>query len=211
MIQKKPVIAAAALFVVMALTVGYFALADDIGGKENPLVTLDYIKILEPQIETLISQAVQEKVDAEEQRIRDRLADVLQETLVDLPLGGAGGGVNLDELLHNEEFLSRVVTAISENITAGAGPLEAFAVRVVVPAGGTLHLPEGSSVMRRTGAATVSAPSGVGLINLTEGSELGNGGSLAVNNLYTVTMAAGRDVRCSAESILFVWGPYIIR
>jgi hypothetical protein len=203
MIQRKQIIGATAFFVVMALTVGFFALAADIGGKENPLVTLDYLKSLDPQIEETIGAAVRAQVDAQ---ITDFQALIQQAH----EAAGTGGPINMDELLHDQDFINRVASAIAGQIGTGTGDLDAVAQRVVVESGKTLHLPMGSSVVLRLGTGTVQASNSPGLIDVTAGTTLDNGGVLAANHKYFVSMEAGRDIRCSAQMTVFIWGPYVI-
>jgi hypothetical protein len=207
MIQKKSVIGAAAFFIVMALTVGYFALAADIGGSENPLVTLDYLKSLDPQIEATIAAVVNEKVNVEMQRITELLQQA-QETIGNMPQGGAA---NTDELLHNEEFINRIASEIAAQYGLSAGgDLEATGTRLEIRAGTTIRLAQGSRIVRRGGSAeVVNVPSGqAGLINLTDGSVLTGGGVLQENHEYTVTFTAGREIRCTADSVFFIWGSF---
>jgi hypothetical protein len=206
-IQKKSVIGAAAFFVLMALTVGWFALAADIGGKENPLVTLEYLKSLDPQIEATIEAAVNEKVDARMQEFNDLLSQA-SEAIGNMPSGG--GGIDINDLLNDDALISRIATEISAQIGAGVGSLEAFALRQEVQTGQTLHLPVGSMVMLRLGSGTVVASNSPGLIDLTTANPLDNGGVLVANHLYTVTMEAGRDIKCTAKMTVFIWGPFTI-
>ena len=205
MIQKRSVIGAAAFFVLMALTVGYFALAADIGGKENPLVTMDYLQSLYPQIEATIEAVINEKVEARIQEINNgELAPPVNHPPQN------GGSVDFDELLNDEAFISRVAAEIAAQIGAGTSSLEAFSEKVVVEAGQTLHLPMGSSVMLRLGTGAVVASNAPGLIDTTTATQLDNGGTLVANHMYTVTMEAGRDIKCSARMTVFIWGPYTI-
>jgi hypothetical protein len=206
MIQKKSVISAAAFFVVMALTVGYFALASDIGGRENPLVTLDYLKSLDPQIEGMIEAAVREKVDAEEQRFRDMLRQA-QDIISSTP----SGGVNMDDLLNDDAFVAGIAAEIADIYgLPGMGDLESSVTRLSIRSGTTIRLAQGARIMRRGGAAeVVNVPSGqAGLINLTDGSVLPGGGALLENNEYTVTFENGREIRCTADSVFFIWGSF---
>jgi hypothetical protein len=208
-IQKRPVIGAAAFFVVMALVVGSFALAANGGGKEDPLVTLGYLESIYPQIEATIEATVREKVDAQILDFQDLLTQAQNN------IGGLSPGVStadMSELLNNEAFISSIASAMVSQIGVSAGgSLDAVSQRVEVNANSTLHLPMGSSVMLRLGTGTVVASNSPGLINLTDGSVLDNGSNLVANNLYTVTMEAGRDIKCTAKMTVFIWGPYTIR
>jgi hypothetical protein len=206
MIQKKSVIGAAAFFVIMALTVGYFALAADVGGRENPLVTLDYLNRLNPQIQQSIESAVNERVNAELLRINDMLNQA--ENLI----GGLspGADINIEELVHDQAFIDRIASSIAAQYGLSPGSeLDASATRVSVSSGTTIRLAQGSRIMRRGGGAVVNAPSGqAGLINLTTGSVLEPGGSLEENHEYTVTFEAGREITVTADTIFFIWGTF---
>jgi hypothetical protein len=202
MVHKKQVIGAAAFFVVMALTVGFFSLAADIGGKDNPLVTLDYLKSLDPQIEETIASVVRAQIDAQ-------ISDF--ETLIQQAQGAVGvGGANMEDLLQNQVFINSVASAIAGQIGVGTGSLDAVAARVVVESGQTLRLPSGSSVVLRLGTGTVRASNSPGLIDVTSGITLDNGGVLVANHKYFNSMEAEREIVCSARMTVFIWGPYTI-
>ncbi|MDR0292613.1 MAG: hypothetical protein LBH95_00470 [Oscillospiraceae bacterium] len=208
MIQKKQVIGAAAFFILTALVVGFFALAADFGGKENPLVTLDYLTSLYPQIETTIENTVREKVDVQIQGIEEQIRQAV-ERINEMSPGGSSP--DLSGMLNDEDFINRVAAEVAAQIGASAGGgLDATSQRVVVDTGKTLHLPLGSSVMLRLGTGTVVASNAPGLIDTTTAQPLDNGGVLTANHMYTVTMEAGRDIKCSSTMTVFIWGPYTI-
>jgi hypothetical protein len=206
MIQKKSVIGAAAFFTVMALTVGYFAIAADIGGRENPLVTLDYLQSLDPQIANTIADVVNEKVNAEMQRITEMLRQA-EETIGSLPSGGG----SIDDFLHNDDFIARLAAEIADlyGLSPG-GELEASGTRLEIRSGTTIRLAQGSRIVRRGGSAeVVNVPSGqAGLINVTSGTVLNSGGNLEENHEYIVTFSAGREIRCTSDSVFFIWGSF---
>jgi hypothetical protein len=210
MIQKKSVIGAAAFFVVMALTVGYFALASDIGGRENPLVTVDYLIGLNPQIERDIAAAVNEKVAAEMQKIQDMIRQA-ELVLGNMPSDGANP--NLDELIHNEAFIANIAKEIGEKYGFSVGgELAEYGTRLEIKSGQTIRLSSGSMLVRRGGGATVvNVPGGqAGLVNLTTGGTLANNGVLEDSNLYLVTFTAGREIRCTADSTFYIIGSFSI-
>lgn len=204
MAQKKTVIGAAAFFVVTALLVGYFALAAEIGDKEDPLVSLGYLRSLDPQIEATIEAIAKEKVESQTREITDLLNQAYEK------IGDMSGGSSLDasDLLNNEEFINKIAAELAVQISGSTGALDAVSARVEVEAGKTLHLPVGSSIMLRLGTGTVVASNSPGLIDMTTGDPLDNGGTLVANHLYTVTMDAGRDIKCSSKMTVFIWGPY---
>ncbi|MDR1668559.1 MAG: hypothetical protein LBR76_01195 [Oscillospiraceae bacterium] len=213
MIQKKAVIGAAAFFLVAALFVGYFALAAEIGGKDNPLVTLDYLKSLNPQIEADIEALVNEKVEAKIGEINELLAQASE--TIDSKVGSGGGG-DISALASDEAFINSIAAALAPQIGGtvdGETGLGSFKGRTVIEPGKSVFLPEGTCIMLRLGTATVVASNSPGLIDLTDGtqdSELENGEALKVDHLYTVTMEAGREVKNtgSGNVTVFIWGPY---
>ncbi|MCL1806393.1 MAG: hypothetical protein FWG31_01695 [Oscillospiraceae bacterium] len=207
MIQKKSVIGAAAFFIVMALTVGFFSIGADIGGKEDPLVSLSYLEAMFPEINANIESAVEEKINAQMQDIAERIQQQYDK-IASMP--GGSSPVNVDELIHNEAFIADIVARIMAQTTS-SGEAEWPFARLEVGKDKTLHIPQGTQVMLRLGIGTVSATSSPGLIDMTDAGTLDNGGTLAPNHLYTVTMAAGRDIKCTTDITVFVWGPYIIR
>lgn len=92
--------------------------------------------------------------------------------------------------------------------TAGSG--SAFAV-VTLSRGQALVGDVGCEVMLRVGSATCGSPGTVGLIDTTSGDNLANGGALATNHLYMVTID-GRSVTATSDTVkVLARGPYTIR
>ncbi len=211
MIQKKAVIGAAAFFLVAALFVGYFALAAEIGGKDNPLVTLDYLESLKPQIEADIETIVNELIGAKMGEIDEKLIEAQQ--IIDGMTGSGGTGGDISSLVTDEAFIKSIAEALASQIggTAdGDGGLGGFEGRTVIAPGKSVFLPEGTRIMLRLGTGTVVASNSPGLIDMTDASVLENGQALKSMHFYTVTMEAGREVKNTGSDnvTVFIWGPY---
>ena len=100
------------------------------------------------------------------------------------------------------------VSGAAPSVPSG-GSASLFAV-VTLNAGQTLVGDVGCEVMLRVGSAVCVADSATGLIDVTDGSVLANGGELVRNHLYMVTIST-RSVRASGETVkVLVRGPYTI-
>jgi hypothetical protein len=209
MARKKQVIGAAAFFVVMALTVGFLSLAADNGGKDNPLVTLDYLKSIEPQIDSVISSAVTRHIDSQMSDIRAMIDQASA-------AGGMGSISNPEELLQNQDFINSVANAIAGQIGVGTGELDSTATRVTGLAGKTIFLAPGSSILLRQATGTLHASdTNTGLIDVTNGSVLNIGGTVLENHKYfNSSPGNNREVRFASNvpsgTTAFIWGTYTI-
>lgn len=67
----------------------------------------------------------------------------------------------------------------------------------------------GTEFLLRGGTGTCIADSVPGLINMTDGTTLSNGGALLVNNLYLSTVD-GRGVQATTDVVLLVKGTYTV-
>ena len=95
-------------------------------------------------------------------------------------------------------------------VSAPGGSGAVFSV-VTLSRGQALVGEVGCEVMLRVGSAVCSSPDTVGLIDTTSGENLTNGGSLATNHLYMVTID-GRSVTAASDTVrVLVRGPYTIR
>lgn len=121
----------------------------------------------------------------------------------------------------NETFMNTIMTRVDEKIAARTGQLggqvpgigsSAASVFTVVTLsdGQTLTGDIGCEVMLRVGAAVCVAPSAPGLVDETTAGILNNGGALAQNHLYMMTIE-NRAVRAAAATTkLLVRGSYTI-
>lgn len=81
---------------------------------------------------------------------------------------------------------------------------------VTLTSGQTLALGVGCEVMLRVGTATLAANTDPGLIDVSTGGTLNNGGALTANHLYMSTIA-DRTVQATAATVkLLVRGEYTV-
>lgn len=208
MSQKKTVIGVTAFFLVCMMLVGYFALAADIGDKTDPLVTVSYIKALEPQIQETIRSMVQEEAAAYITQWNSDLAAAYEQ----INKLTNSGGLDLSSLSSDPAFIQAVAAAVAGQLggTVPSGGTPATFTKVVVPSGKTVTLNMGTQMLLRLGSATCVASSSPGLIDLTDGSVLAGGGALLANHLYTVTVEGGRGFKAANEVTVFIMGGYTI-
>lgn len=124
----------------------------------------------------------------------------------------------------NETFMNNIMARVDEKISArnaqlaqqtggqfsgsGGGSAAAAFTVVTLTSGQTLTGDIGCEVMLRVGSAVCVTPSVPGLIDETTGGTLNNGGSLAQNHLYMMTIE-NRAVRATAATTkLLVRGSY---
>ena len=110
----------------------------------------------------------------------------------------------------NETFLGQIMTQVDQKIAArnsqllqhsgGTGSASSAEFTVVtLSKGQTLTGDIGCEVMLRIGSASCVSPSNPGLIDETTAAALNNGGALAVNHLYMMTIE-GRGVKAGAAT-----------
>lgn len=117
----------------------------------------------------------------------------------------------MDELVKakGDELTKQFDQAISR-VSSSAGGSSVFSV-VTLSNGQTLVGDVGCEVMLRVGSAVCGSDGSTGLIDVTDGSTLADGKSLAQNHLYMVTIST-RSVTATAGTVkLLVRGPYIIQ
>ena len=109
----------------------------------------------------------------------------------------------------NETFMNTIMTRVDEKIAARTGQL-GEQVPGIGSSAATLTGDIGCEVMLRVGAAVCVAPSAPGLVDETTAGILNNGGALAQNHLYMMTIE-NRAVRAAAATTkLLVRGSYTI-
>ena len=92
---------------------------------------------------------------------------------------------------------------------ASGGTSASYSV-VTLTSGQTLALGVGCEVMLRVGTATLAANTDPGLIDVSTGGTLNNGGALTANHLYMATIA-DRTVQATAATVkLLVRGEYTV-
>lgn len=106
----------------------------------------------------------------------------------------------------NDTFFSQLMQRVDQRIAErtgqalpGGGVSASFVV-VTLNEGQTLTGGVGCEVMLRVGSAVCVSPSDPGLVDETTASTLANGGALAQNHLYMMTIE-GRGVRATAGTV----------
>ena len=132
------------------------------------------------------------------------------------------GGVN-DPLVTKSyldgPFLEQVRSLVDRTVDERKAELEEAAGQnsgnvftvVTLSQGQVLEGDVGCEVMLRIGAAACGTTDSVGLIDITAGTVLGDGGALVANHLYMVTIST-RTVIAESETVkVLVRGPYTVR
>ena len=117
----------------------------------------------------------------------------------------------------NDVFLTKVdqkITARNSQLlqqSGGAGGMSGVEFAVVTLSKGQVLTGDiGCEVMLRVGTASCVSPSNPGLIDETTAASLNNGGALAANHLYMMTIE-GRGVKAGSDTTkLLVRGSYTI-
>ena len=169
----------------MALALGGVALAaGQQGSQSDPLVSLSYLT--EQATPSILAQ-----VDA---KIAQRESELKQQ---------------LDQVVSG--YVKEVEDKLAASGGAGSGGVPAGSSYAVVSlqAGQTLTGAAGCEFLLRGGTAVCVSSSAPGLIELTGGGTLSNGGGLTANHLYLATVE-GRGVRASTDITLLVRGSYTV-
>lgn len=210
--RKWTVWLSAALLIVLAVT-GYFAVAAEYGSKEDPLVTVGYInEVLSPQTMAEIQKAADTlKADFDEQintKMQAASADI-DKKIADYKAALGDGSISDDVIDAIADRVIAKMEADGVNLGGGNATVANDWKVVTIAAGKKLIGQVGCEIILRIGSASCVAPSSPGLINLTAGNELANGGALAQNNLYIVTVKE-RGISSSAGCTILVNGNYSI-
>ena len=146
-------------------------------------------------------------------------------TLLGVAFAAGQQGTQSDPLVTlsylNDVFLGQIMTKVDQKITArnsqllqqsgGAGGMSGVEFAVVTLSKGQVLTGDiGCEVMLRVGTASCVSPSNPGLIDETTAASLNNGGALAANHLYMMTIE-GRGVKAGSDTTkLLVRGSYTI-
>ena len=170
---------------VTAALVGVAVAAGQQGSQSDPLVTLSY---LQQQALPQVLEDVDEKVAARQSELEDKLSAVA------------------------DGYAEEVEAALSGSAGTGSGSQTGGAVYQVVElsAGQTLTGSAACELLLRSGTATCVSDSSPGLVDMTDGATLANGGALKANHLYLATIE-GRGVRASTAVTIMVRGEYTIQ
>lgn len=224
MVSKKWIAGACSVLLVLLLIAGGAAVAADLGGADDPLVSLSYIEQLIPQLNENIEKIIDEKIDAFDTSLDEKIAQVdqsIDEKISRFEEQYAAG-------FADEEFIAKVAAALADKglstgtsggDTTGDGsgetstPVsgEGYLFKVVdVSAGQTLIGEVGTEILWRIGTGTCSSPGSPGLIDITTGSDLAAGGQLQQNHVYVVTVR-DRGFKATSNCKALIKGPYSIQ
>lgn len=169
---------------VTAALVGVAVAAGQQGSQSDPLVTLSYLR---QQALPQVLEDVDEKVAARQSELEDKLSAVA------------------------DGYAAEVEAALSGSAGTGSGSQTGGAVYQVVElsAGQTLTGSAACELLLRSGTATCVSDSSPGLVDMTDGATLANGGALKANHLYLATIE-GRGVRASTAVTIMVRGEYTV-
>lgn len=165
--------------------IGVAVAAGQQGSQSDPLITLSY---LEQQVTPPILSQVDSKVAARQTELEQKLEAVTQDYVkeVESKLSSSGG--------------------TSSGSQSGSAAYEV----VTLKAGQTLTGGAACEFLLRSGTATCVSDSSLGLVDMTDGSTLANGGALKANHLYLGTIE-GRGVKASTAVTIMVRGSYTIK
>lgn len=201
--MKKWSIWVTCMLVAVLMIAGLGAIAAEYGSQSDPLVTLSYIEqVLLPKSQKEVDETVSKAMEDFEDTISAGNKSI--QSYIDKKLRSFASGDVDDELI--DAIAAAVLEQSGDSITAG----EASWVVVQVPAGSTVVCEVGVQAILRVGQATCVAAGSPGLIDLSNGEVLANGGALAANHLYAVSVQ-GRGIYTAQGCTLLIAGSYTIQ
>lgn len=201
--SRKWTLPLAAVLLVALMATGYLAIAADYGSKDDPLVTLSYINdVLAPEATAQIDAAFAAKAGELDSLIAGKMASI--QSLIDQKAAEMGSAAPSDALVQ------AVTSAVLQQLGGAGTGASSNSWKVVQLTGGQkLTAGVGCEILLRSGTAQCAASGAPGLINLSSGTDLADGGALAANNLYIVTVQ-GNGVRAGGNVTLLVNGTYTV-
>ena len=214
--SRKWTLTLAAILLIALMTTCYLAIAAEYGSKDDPLVTLSYINdVLAPEAGKKIDELFDAKAGELDVLIAEKKATIekaIDSKLADIGSSGSG--------LSGEELIEAVTAAVLEKLESGEGgtgtavdgsQTAANSWKVVkLQPGQSVVGQVGCEILLRIGSAQCVSSGTPGLINLSSGTDLANGGELSINNLYIVTVN-GRGIKTSGGATVLLNGPYTIQ
>ncbi len=201
--MKKWSIWVTCLLVAVLMMAGMGAIAAEYGSQSDPLITLSYIEqVLLPKTKTDVDAQMAESLRTFEQTVNNSSRNI--EQYIDNRLRSFASG-NVDQQLV-ESIAQAIVEKQDGTVTGG----EVSWAVVQVPAGGTVVCDVGVQAILRVGKATCVVGGEPGLIDLSNGETLKNGGKLAANHLYTSSIQ-GRGIHTAEGCTLLIAGSYVIQ
>ncbi len=189
------------LLTALLMIVGLGAIAAEYGSQSDPLVTLSYIQqVLLPQAQKDMDSKLAEAVKSYDSALSSQTKEL--ETYVDRKLRSFAAGSVDDSLV------DAIADAVLEKM-GGSAQKGAVWETIQVPAGSTVICSLGVQLVLRQGQASCVAAGSPGLYDLSDGTVLENGGSLAANHLYAVNVQ-GRGIYAAQAMTLLISGSYTI-
>jgi len=213
-LPKKWVIGVTSLLLVALLLTGYLAVAAEYGSQNDPLVTLSYIEELLPQLREAIDNAVKDKTAEFDRTLDNKLNEAMNS--IDAKIAQFETDFSAD--VADESFIASVADLVVQKIGSSGGSgdgsttggtAELFKV-VRFKSGQTVIGEVGTEILWRIGSATCVSPGSPGLIDVSTGGDLANGGALQQNHLYVVTVE-GRGFKVTSDCVILIKGPYTVK
>ena len=201
--MKKWSIWLTCVLVAVMMIAGLGVIAAEYGSQSDPLVTLSYIeKVLLPNAQKDVDKTVSNAMEEFEDALTD--SDKTIQSYIDKKLRSFASGDVDEELI--DAIAASVLEQAGGSVTAG----EVSWSVIQVPAGSTVVCEVGVQAILRVGQATCVAAGTPGLIDLSNGETLENGGALATNHLYTASIQ-GRGIYTAQGCTLLIAGSYTIQ
>ena len=201
--MKKWSIWLTCVLVAVMMIAGLGVIAAEYGSQSDPLVTLSYIeKVLLPNAQKDVDKTVSNAMEEFEDALSD--SDKTIQSYIDKKLRSFASGDVDEELI--DAIAASVLEQAGGSVTAG----EVSWSVIQVPAGRTVVCEVGVQAILRVGQATCVAVGTPGLIDLSNGETLENGGALAANHLYTASIQ-GRGIYTAQGCTLLIAGSYTIQ
>lgn len=221
MVSKRWIAGVCSVLIVVLLLAGGAAVAAELGGKDDPLVSLSYIEQLIPQLNENIEKVISEKINEFDASLDTKIEEVnksIDEKISRFEEQYAAG-------FANQDFIDKVAAALADKglsgstgsgeggSTGGSGDGYLY-TRVDVKAGDTLIGEVGTEILWRLGTGVCVSPGVPGLIDISEGKDLASGGQLAANHVYVVTVSGAgneRGFKATSDCRVMIKGPYTIQ
>lgn len=216
MVSKRWIASVCSVLIVVLLLAGGAAVAAELGGKDDPLVSLSYIEQLIPQLNENIEKVIKDKVSEFDASLDTKIEEVnrsIDEKISRFEEQYAAG-------FANDDFIAKVAAALADKgITGSAGSTGSSGTtsgdgylftRVDVATGQTLYGEVGTEILWRLGTGVCVSPGSPGLIDITTGGDLASGGQLQQNHVYVVTVG-DRGFKATSDCRVMIKGPYTVQ
>lgn len=219
MVSKRWIAGVCSVLIVVLLLAGGAAVAAELGGKDDPLVSLSYIEQLIPQLNENIEKVISEKVNEFDASLDTKIEEVnksIDEKISRFEEQYAAG-------FANQDFIDKVAAALADKGLSGStgsgGSGEGSGTvtgggylytRVDVATGQTLIGEVGTEILWRLGTGVCVSPGSPGLIDISTGGDLAAGGQLQQNHVYVVTVG-DRGFKATSDCRVMIKGPYTIQ